>query len=289
VANSPAHRFGQQIGELLEELVGVPLLAFSKERGLALDSKSGRISSNRGRKVTWTDKFANSHDLDFVVVRPSNELPEGRPIAFIEVAWRRYTKHSKNKAQEIQGAVLPVAERYQTDRPFLGAVLAGEFTSNSLVQLRSVGFKVLHLPYRMIVDAFGACDIDVRFDETTPDSVFARTVALVDALGDSGRAKVIDSLSRANAAAIARFYEDLAAAVDRQPTRIVIIPLFGSDVQFETVSEALHFLEAGKLPPSGPTVRKYEVVVNFSNGDHIDASYSSVHEAARFLRYVVAK
>jgi len=77
----------------------------------------------------------------------------GTPAAFIEVAWRRYTKHSRNKAQEIQGAILPLAEKFRWSNPFLGAVLAGVFTDGSLEQLRSLGFHVLYFPYETLVTA----------------------------------------------------------------------------------------------------------------------------------------
>ena len=56
----------------------------------------------------------------------------GKPVAFIESAWRRYTKHSRNKAQEIQGAILPLAETYSESNLFLGAVLAGVFTEGRI-------------------------------------------------------------------------------------------------------------------------------------------------------------
>jgi hypothetical protein len=48
-------------------------------------------------------------------------------VAFIETAWRRYTRHSRNKAQEIEGAIGPLAETFAHARPFLGAILAGQF------------------------------------------------------------------------------------------------------------------------------------------------------------------
>ena len=88
------------------------------------------------------------------------------------MAWRRYTKHSRNKAQEIQGAILPLAEKYRWSNPFLGTVLAGVFTEGSLEQLRSHGFNVLYFPYETLVSAFEAGAIDIRFDEGTPDEAF---------------------------------------------------------------------------------------------------------------------
>src|SRR5438034_655301 len=112
MATSPAHRFGQDLGNLLEDVVLnrilLPRLAvFAQAKNYYLDWQRDR-PARPGKKVTWQDKYGNAHDLDFVIEIGGTDRQIGRPIAFIEAAWRRYTKHSKNKAQEIQGALLPV-------------------------------------------------------------------------------------------------------------------------------------------------------------------------------------
>ncbi|MHC5829777.1 MAG: DNA methyltransferase, partial [Nostoc sp.] len=96
----------------------------------------------------------------------------GRPVAFIESAWRRYTKHSKNKAQEIQGAILPIIELHHLSAPFYGVVLAGDFTKPALEQLKNNGFGVIYIPYKGVVSAFQVIDFDVAFDEDTPDESY---------------------------------------------------------------------------------------------------------------------
>ena len=127
MAKSPSHRFGQVIGTLLEEVMRPRLQDFCAPRDLYLDVPGKRPGVRRGKKIRWTDRHGNKHDLDFVIERGGSFEEQGRPVAFIEAAWRRYTKHSRNKAQEIQGAILPIAERHGWDKPFLGAILASEF------------------------------------------------------------------------------------------------------------------------------------------------------------------
>ena len=83
-------------------------------------------------------------------------------VAFIESAWRRYTKHSKNKAQEIEGAVLPIADKHVFSAPMLGCILAGVYTAGALEQLKSVGFKVLYFPYDSVVEAFRSVGVELR-------------------------------------------------------------------------------------------------------------------------------
>ena len=176
MAQSPSHRFGQIVGLLLEDILEPQLRIFCEARGLYLDVKGPRPGVRNGRKVIWTDKYGNDHDLDFVIEAGGTNSRQGRPVAFIEAAWRRYTKHSRNKAQEIQGAILPIADACQWDKPFLGAVLAGIFTRASLDQLRSVGFHVLYFQYASVMSAFNSVGIDAEFNETTPDEDFAACV-----------------------------------------------------------------------------------------------------------------
>jgi hypothetical protein len=109
MARSPSHKFGQDLGNLLEEIVlddilKPRLLEFAQAQNYYLDWQRSRATRS-GKKVTWTDKYGNKHDLDFVIEVNGTDSKIGTPIAFIESAWRRYTKHSKNKVQEIQGAI----------------------------------------------------------------------------------------------------------------------------------------------------------------------------------------
>jgi hypothetical protein len=127
MAESPAHRFGQIIGEVLEAGIRPLLTKFATDHGLYLDQK-GKRPCRKGKKCTWVDQNGNAHDLDFVLERGGTPTKVGMPAAFIESAWRRYTKHSRNKAQEIQGAIEPLAATYHTSGPFKGAILAGVFT-----------------------------------------------------------------------------------------------------------------------------------------------------------------
>ena len=134
MAKSPAHRFGQIIGDLLEYTLIRYCQPIAKEYGMYLDYKHSRPARNNQNEVRWTDINGNTHKLDIVIEYGGSEIKTGNPRAFIEMAWRRYTKHSKNKAQEISAAIQPLVSRYSEYGPFYGAVLAGEFTENSLIQ-----------------------------------------------------------------------------------------------------------------------------------------------------------
>ncbi|MEZ4662856.1 MAG: hypothetical protein R2911_35355 [Caldilineaceae bacterium] len=179
MAESPSHKLGQIIGNLLEAVMQPLLTDFCAAHDLYLDFQGRKRSIRRGRKVTWIDGYGNKHDLDYVIEKNGRDDWQGDPIAFIEVAWRRYTKHSRNKAQEIQGAILPLAEKYHWAKPFLGVVLAGEFTDGSIEQLGSLGFKVLYFPYDMLLQAFAKEGIILHFDEATADQEFQDAVDIL--------------------------------------------------------------------------------------------------------------
>jgi hypothetical protein len=287
MATSPSHRFGQIIGDLLEEIMTPEFQAFCDKRGLYLDKKGPRGNAREGKKVSWLDKYGNSHDLDFVIEKGGTRDKRGRPLAFVEAAWRRYTKHSRNKAQEIQGAILPIAEKYAWDSPFLGVILAGVFTDGSLTQMRTSGFQVALFPYQGIVDAFAYVGIDVEFDEQTPDEVFEKTIRKIEALSNEKRAELKDVLVAGNQVLLDGFFAEFRAVLDRQIDRVILIPLHGRQNEFDTIADAIEFV-GGFLEDAvvDGAFRKYEILVRYSNDDKVEASFQSKEAAIEFLRYL---
>lgn len=288
MAKSPSHKFGQTIGNLLEELTKPPLERFCKERNLFLDKQGPRPGVRSGKKVSWQDKYGNSHDLDFVIEQGGQSSNCGKPVAFIEAAWRRYTKHSRNKVQEIQGAVLPIAEKYAWHNPFIGVVLAGVFTDGSINQLKSLGFNVVYIAYEDIITAFRENGINVEFDETTSDEVFARTVALIEKLKKEQWNTIINRIYRLNEKEFDTFFSNLEKKLDRLPERIIIIPLHGNKEIFENIESAIAFLNSFNEEEKSGEFRKYEVIIKYSNGDQIDAEFSNKERVQEFLEYATS-
>ena len=286
MAESPSHKLGQIIGTMLEATVLPELRTFCERYGLYLDSGGPRPGVRTGTKASWRDKFDNSHDLDFIVEVDGAHDRQGRPLAFIECAWRRYTKHSRNKAQEIQGAVLPIAEKHHWDRPFLGAVLAGEFTESSLTQLRSNGFAIVYLSYSLLQEAFAQEGVDITFNEKTSDDWFSRTIAGLT--GDAAISnRIVERIRIAARPQFNTFFEQLEKRLERFVEKLTVVPLFGAEAIFDSVDAALAFLASGKLEAAEkPDLKKVEVVVRYSNGDRLEAQFADVAQAADFLRYV---
>jgi small nuclear ribonucleoprotein (snRNP)-like protein len=281
MAESYSHKFGQIIGDLLEVAIKPFLDDFAQRNRLFLDVKGNRELRGKGKKLTWTDKYHNTHDLDFVLERGGSTKVQGTPVAFIEAAWRRYTKHSRNKAQEIQGAILPLAEHHQRSLPFLGVILAGEFTEGALTQLRSSGFSVLYFTYQTVIEAFAAFDIDAAFTDKTPEADFREKVTGFYNLPDPSA--IANQLVALNQEGVEIFLRDLEIAVKRRVAQIHVLPLYGSASIVSSIAEALTFVETYNEATGSNEFTRYEIIVRFNNDSEIIGKLSSKAEALEFL------
>lgn len=282
MAESLAHTFGQIIGNVVEAAIEPVLQKFASDHGLYLDKK-GKRAARPGKKVTWTDLYGNAHDLDFVLERGGTDKAIGAPVAFIETAWRRYTKHSRNKAQEIQGAIQVLALTHKYSCPFTGAILAGVFTEGALTQLKSLGFQLLYFPYESIVDAFKSVGVDAAFDEDTPEKDFRKKISRWNALSKKAQRGVANHLVKAHEKDIKFFFDALDKTVTRRIEKITVIPLHGRESEYSSVSDAIAFLSAYESTAIQGKVYKYEIHVRYNNGDKISAEFTKKAAAVEFL------
>ncbi|MGL5485886.1 MAG: hypothetical protein ACRDC6_06300 [Shewanella sp.] len=290
MATSPSHKLGQLIGNLLEEVFSPLLQQTADKSGLYLDVIGKSRKARKGKKITWDDAYGNSHDLDFVIEFGGSEEVIGRPVAFIESAWRRYTKHSKNKAQEIQGAILPIAEKYYVECPFKGAILAGEFTDASLEQLRSCGFTVLYVRYESIVSAFlNGAEIDISFGEDTPEGDLSRKVSLIESLSAEKMSKVKDEIIRDNSDEINSFMGFIKEKTEKVVDYISITPLYGKPELFDDINKAKEFILTYDVSnvPENQEFNRFVIALKYINGDKIEASFSSVKALNAFLCAII--
>jgi hypothetical protein len=282
MAISYAHRLGQIIGESLENALEPFLRDFAETHGLYFDKKEFRAARS-GTKLTWVDINNNKHDLDFVFEKDGTPEHTGKPVAFIECAWRRYTKHSRNKAQEIQGAIMPLFEKYKKDNPFIGVILAGVFTDNSLKQLQSLGFTILYFPYEMIVNAFRVMGIDVYFEENTTEEYFAKQIALLEKLNDIQKDKIYKKITDQNLFAINQFMSSLQLKLNRKIIKVHIWMMFGKQYIFDSIERAKEFIVNIKINDIYPEFNKYEAEIQYSNGDIIRIEYRNQSDMLGFL------
>lgn len=284
MAKSPTHKFGQIIGDLLERSMEKPLQNFvNKHQRLYLDKKGIRNARGNKRKVTWIDNYGNTHDLDFVIEWDGTEHQIGKPAAFIESAWRRYTKHSRNKAQEIQGAISPLIEKYLNDCPFTGVILGGVFTQGSLDQLSSLGFKILYYNYETIIEAFSVVGIDAFFDEDTPDDTVKGKVDAYNALSPGQIIQIEDQLRELRENDLDNFISELEETILRKIQEIIVVALHGTEYKVTNIDDAIEYINSYRIEEGSLDIKKFEIFIRYSNGDKVDASFKDRHLALKFL------
>ncbi|MCL4258597.1 MAG: hypothetical protein KJZ53_08730 [Anaerolineales bacterium] len=283
MAKSYAHQFGQVLGNLVESAVEGALAELANKHQLYFDKK-GKRKIRKGVKVRWNDRYGNFHDLDYVLERNGELDRVGIPAAFIEVAWRRYTRHSKNKVQEIQGAIQPLKETYAEYAPFAGAILAGEFTKNSLQQLRSLGFHVLHISYDEILSALDTAGVEARFDEATTEEQFRAATLQVRGLPERKRNELLENILKPSSKEYIEFMTALETTVSRRVERIRIYSLHSDEASFSNAADAINYISNYTEEQVAKPFQKYELIVRYTNGDSISGVFSAKNDAVVFLR-----
>ncbi len=264
----------------------------AQRHGLHLDFKRPRATRGGQGKVTWQDGYGNKHDLDHVLERGGTEDTLGVPIAFIESAWRRYTKHSKNKVQEIEAAVMPIALTFSRHQPFCGAVLAGEFTRNALQQLESKGFGVLHIPYASILAAFRELGIDASSEDGvggTTERQFRQKIAKWESLPQpQATDRLLAKLHSLHVREIAEFKQRLDAALTRSVVSVRLTVLRGPSVECSDIESAILYLieeeKSYRMRENDEQREAFEIQVRFNTGARIEATFPKRAEAIAFLR-----
>jgi hypothetical protein len=253
---------------------------------LYLDHQHKRQARNGQKEVRWVDINGNTHKLDIVMEKNGSETEQGEPRVFIEIAWRRYTKHSKNKAQEISGAIRPLIQKYHSFSPFFGAIVAGAFTQNSIDQMTSEGFEVVYIPLDAIVESFGQAGIDARWEETTSEPELHGKVAQYKRLTADEKKRIMDRLILSTKRQLDSFVAKLSASLERRIDTIRVFALYGSETTFSSIDEACGFIANQTLDQLELSFNKYEIQIRYSNGDKLEAQYSDKQSAIAFLQAI---
>jgi len=271
------------IGGILEEATEPPLRELVDRHGLFLDVKGLRPGIRDGRLLSLPDADGNFHDLDFVIERSHRPGAVGQYAAFVECAWRRYTKHSKAKAQEIQGAVLPLVRKWAAIGPTPAAVVAGQWSRPSIKQLESSGFVVLQLDFQATVDVFASFGVDIKGRDKVPDAFWQRQVDKLRALSSS-RARQLAAMLRAeNQDDFESFIAELEERIIRHVQAVMFYPIHGRSLELGSLTQAMEAVQAYSTADAVQPFVRFEFEVVYSNGDTIRANYSSVQDSLEFL------
>lgn len=287
MAESYAHMYGEIIGDFFEESMIKYLKPTVESFGYYLDYRHERDARNGQKEVRWADSGGNKHKLDIVVEENGTEQSFGTPRAFIEMAWRRYSKHSKNKVQEISGAILPLIERYKKSAPFYSAVLSGEFTDNALEQLRSQGFRICYIDLNKMEEVFSAFGFNVIWAENTPESFFKSMVTKYQRLSKKKKTELYEKFISVNTTDLEQFKNALVLSLSRKLERIIIIPTHGTVFPFSSVVDACAFINSYNEDSTNAPVLYYEVKVVFNTQEEYSCKCKEKTKAIEFLNYYI--
>lgn len=287
MANSPAHKLGEYIGWFLENMMIKKIKPIASNYGLYTDHEHSRKARNGNKKVRWNDDIGNHHDLDIVLEKNGTEEQFGIPIVFIEMAWRRYTKHSKNKAQEISDSVRAVIRNNANYAPFYAVVLAGTFTANSIKQLKSEGFSVLYFNYNMVKEAFSSItNINISTDEKTTENKIQEIYNLLNELSPTQIKKVENKLIALNKNEYDKFISELTTSINRKTAKIFISTNFRTSNNFVKLTDAINFLEqiSEQDEYNKASFYQFRVEIFFDNNESVTGNFYNASKAISFLK-----
>ena len=137
-----------------------------------------------------------------------------------------------------------------------------------------------------MISAFGRESIDIQFDESTADELFRQCTETIERAPIETMERIKEHLITANQQQIDLFFAALHKRLARIATRVLVIPLYGKLNEFTTIEDAVRFLDQHRVYEGSGEFRKYEVHVEFSNGDKVDASLDSKQRVKEFLEFV---
>jgi len=175
---------------------------------------------------------------------------------------------------------------YHFNRPFLGAIVAGEWTDGALTQLESQGIRYLLIPSQMVVDAFATIGVDAKFGEGTPDALIQTEVENWENASPLKQLSVVKALAKSTKPIFDEYLNALQKHLDRSVVSVQVINLYGTISTVSTVEEAITKLEQSQkeisdLSPS--KLLRIEVKVVYSDQDEVEGKFGTVAEAVLWL------
>ena len=267
---SSGHKLGQIVGDWYEEYFALPLLTkIANSLNIFIDSRFATRPC-RGEKILWKDEDGNKVDYDFVMELDGSSSALGSPVAFFETFWRRGARHSKEKARDDSGKLLPMKSMYPTAR-VLCIVSAGDFTTPARDFVLSKGVDLLYVPKVYILDAWKHHGVVIDYPDRTPEAIKRQLVDNAEhVIGKNANIyhDVAETLRQlVGKSQLTAFERKIASKLGATPLEYKITVHHSSDpYRFFSHDAVDDFLEKSTLLPELPHVNySYEVV--FGDGD----------------------
>lgn len=279
---SSGHKLGQLVGDWFQDDFVSPILSdVAKALDLYLDHRKNNRTV-RGEKIIWKDEDGNGVDYDFVLELGGSDTNLGIPVAFFECFWRRGSRHSKDKARDDSGKLMPMRNAYPTAR-FLGIVGSGDFTNPARELIQSRGIDLFYIPKHKIIESFASLNMVMDYadkaDEKIKGKLATTFAASLDGSAKTDAAKKLRDLM--TNAVISGYIDRVKSTLSALPQEIRIIrQLKSKAVVFDTVDDAYTFLSSNDVPEfdfSDPeTAYTYEVT--YSDGREFSRDVESLDQ-----------
>lgn len=285
---SAGHKLGQLVGDWFEEYFVLPLLQrVAVKLKLYLDCRFCTRKARERDKVIWKDVEGNEVDYDFVMELDGSDDKLGIPVGFFECFWRRGKRHSKDKARDDTGKLLPMRDVHPTAR-FLGIVASGDFTApaRTLVQNRQI--DLFYVPKAKIVSAFEINGLQIDYPDTLPEPEKAKLAdACEAALTPTRKAKTAGTLRQLiGDVSLDAYVDRVRAALGALPQEIRIIAQRESKPQvFETIEQAAAFLQDPKFDFSA-LVENFVYEITYTDGTEFERMLDNIDEVKALHREI---
>jgi hypothetical protein len=277
--SSAGHKLGQLVGDWFEEFFVFPLLTkVANELDLFLDNRFVDRPA-RGEKIEWEDNEGNAVDYDFVLELNGRADKRGIPVAFVECFWRRGARHSKDKARDDSGKLLPMGETYPTAR-FLGIVAAGDFTEPARDLVRGREIDLFYIPKDKVVQAFSDNDLAMDYPDSATEGYKSTLAGQFEVAFTKAKHRAVAHTltTLVGAAATASYVHRVRARLSALPQEIRLILRHESrPLVFRTVGEVTEFLKTPSFRMDDPR-ESYLYQVTYSDGTEFERSVVSVDD-----------
>lgn len=276
---SAGHKLGQLVGDWFEQYFVLPLLRSGSERlRLYLDSRF-KSRPARGDKIVWHDEDGHAVDYDFVMELDGTDDQLGIPVAFIESFWRRGARHSRDKARDDCGKLVPMRDVHPTAR-FLGIVAGGDFTAPARQFVQQRGIDLFYIPKAKIVEAFSSVGLTMDYPDRLLEEDKARLAGAFNrALTPKRKQQAAQNLrALVGEPSIQSYVDRVRAALGALPQEMRILAQRNSDpVVFERIEDATQFLSQPKFDFSTPT-ETFVYEITYSDGSEFERAVATLDE-----------
>ena len=286
---SAGHRLGQLIGDWFEEFFVLPLMTkVSKELNLFVDNRFVERPI-RGDKIIWQDVDGNQVDYDFVLELNGTPSQLGLPVAFIETFWRRGSRHSKDKARDDSGKLMPMRMTYPTAR-FLGIVSGGDFTRPARELVRSREIHLFYVPKQKIIKAFEEHQLIMDYPDKADEEQKQQMASEFEANFSTEKKKAVANslIELIGKATVESYIAGVRSQLSALPQEIrFILRQDSAPVVFDSIDEATEFLISPDFAMVPQRV-SYVYQITYSDGSEFEQTALSLDELRALHHQITA-